>query len=459
MVELLREFEGKTGSQSTKSSNPFVISDAIDAFGWREENKRESQSRREAMRKLTLVQRTDLLTPSIPSCCASRRATSALSRGRSATSDSSESSGRFKMAQRMTEFIQQKREMYIVQMLIDKKAEQIAKISNTIKHDEQKVLEDEENISRLSSKYKMVSAHIEIALARAKKRVEAARRERVEKMMEMKRKALSVNQMKADIIKNEDLVEAYRSYSEFLEAVTPEGQQTMEYFKDPKTLLDELARLEDYNYRLIDNCQNVESAMKKGNVMVHNEISATDKGIKELQKKISDNNEEFAKEEAEFCQVDEYRNEQVEDELAELSQRVRDAHERCFHRQSHSTVLAMLEEFEVAMESCYKEMELIDPAFIQEKQAIKDKQNREKIRTLKQQKRQEEQERKKEQAIKRATRPAKKRAGRPVIPRSVPRHKEKKHSAKYLEHLQEQQRIEQMLYGSIYDTDHYAQVF
>ena len=458
VADLIREFDVKTASQATRSPNPFSIPDALGSFGWREENRRESQSRRAAMRKLTLVQRTDLMTPSIPSCCATRRATSALSGNKSMSEDST-SSGRYKMAQRMTEFIQQKREMYIVQMLIDKKAEQIQKISNTIKNEERRVLDDEQNIERLSSKYKMVSAHCEIAVARAKKRVEAARRERVEKMMQLKRKTLSVNQMKAEIVKNEDLVEAYRSYHEFLEAMTPDGKNMLEYFKEPQTLLDELAELEDYNYRVIDNCQNVENRMKKENRKIDQQIAEADRGISTLRRKISDCEAALQKESENFCETEECRSEQVESELAELSQKVRDAHERCFHRESHKTVVALLEEFESAMDDFYRQLECIDPKFVEEKQAIKDKQNFEKIRTMKQQKRQEEQERKKEQAIKRATRPVKKKVGRPVVPRSVPRRKEKKNSEKYLEYLKEQKRIEKMLYGSIHDTDHYAQVF
>ena len=83
------------------------------------------------------------------------------------------------------------------------------------------------------------------------------------------------------------------------------------------------------------------------------------------------------------------------------------------------------------------------------KQSKFDKDRREEMRVALQKEKEQIQQEKKEQALARANKPIKKKMGRPVMERSLPRHFVKKDNEKLLRLLAEQKAQEEFLFGEI----------
>ena len=123
----------------------------------------------------------------------------------------------------------------------------------------------------------------------------------------------------------------------------------------------------------------------------------------------------------------------------------------CFGATADVTPVVMLQRISNKLDDFYQKMDLIDPEYAQNKQAIKDKQRREQQRKEKQEKQEAETKIKMEQALARANKPIKKKTGRPIYGRGVLRKKETKEDLKLLKELKEKKETEKLLYGESFE--------
>lgn len=439
-----------------RSPNPFKLPSRIEAFGFKEQNKKQLHEEREKMRKMTLLQRTDSLKPSIPPCIIQKsRSNSVMSRNRDYTSTSNTSSTpqMFEKHTRTTEFIQQKREIYIMQMVIDKKSDEIKKIENEIKKSEIELVRREQKIEQELQDVKLQTTKCEIRLARARKKAEDATRHRVELIKKVKQVSNSVAIMNSEIFKNEDLLESYHRYDNFLRGLTPDDKNIFEYFTNPSVLIEDMTDIENKNLAMIKACHYYSNLLKKGKKVIQSELDSTENTIEKLNDDI------------EICHKDEIvddtfdskseqnkkRLETVEEELERLILHIRKTYMNCLKKEFNHNPISMLEEVECTLHDLQIKLNLVDPSFINEKQIIKDKERREEQRREKQILQEIEQAKKMRQALERATKPIKKKTGRPIIERSKLVKLEKKDDQLLIRQRQEQQRLEKLLYGSPYE--------
>ena len=502
---LIRPKTAMTGTRSRSmtrrsKNNPFVIPPVAELLADREEEEIKIKEERDLIRSMTLKQRADMLRPPIPEYLirSSQHATPNISFSGNNTapimpkSSSKNISHKLKRPKtrgsffitnrqlingdfqfddgfddekykkgdpnnptshriegcRISEFIQQKREIYHVQMLMDRKNYEIQRLNKQIAIEEANLLEQEQNIEESSQSYKIQNAKVEADLARARKRMEEASRKKVAATKNLRLFKQQVEIMKAEISKNLDLLDEYQSYKIFLESITPQGRDTEQYFTDPANLMIELEVVEKDNLFLIQQCQVLQDMQTRGKKTIKEEIESTDIMIEKAQ-----NNLYTVEEVPPFdsSQINiEDRQDEVESQLKHFAKLVNNLHIRCYKKESNISTMGILEKIENDLEDMYKTIDMIDSKFVSEKQSNIDKRRREQQRKDKLEKQALEQKMKTDQALKRATQPIKKQTGRPLYERTSPVKIRKTNDAKLLAQKIEQQRVDTLLYGELY---------
>lgn len=446
-------------SQNVKqNTNPFRLPSAIDSFGFKEQNKKHLHEERERMRKMTLMQRTDALKPSVPPCITQKtRSNSVISRNRDYLSTSNTSSAsqlQFEKHIRTSEFIQQTREVYIMQMVIDKKNDEIQRIGSHMKREEAELIRREQKINQESQNIKLLTTKCEVRLARARKKAEDATSRRVDLIKKVKQVTNSVATMNSEILKNEDLLESYNRYNDFLKSLTPHRYTNMfDYFKDPSVLIEDINDCEMKNLNMIQGYHYYSNHLESGTSVLQNELVDTNNIIEELNESIEscdkdNSNYEIIPENSEETQK---QSDEVEGELERLILCVRKTYVNCLRKEFNHNPISMLEEIEAKLHDFQVKLTLVDPNFIKEKQIIKDKERREKQRREKQEQQEIEQAKKMKQTLERATKPIKKRTGRPIVGKSKLVTHQKKDDQLLIKQRLEQQRLDKLLYGSPYE--------
>lgn len=483
-------------------NNPFRIPPVAELLAGREEEEIRINEEREAVRSMTLKQRAELCRPPIPdylirssqhaspetSIYGSSNTTPNLSRLSSRNTnrkrpktrsslfitnrqlingdfqfdDGFEDSEKYRNGQstsdqptmhktqrgRITEFIQEKRDIYHVQMLMDRKNYEIQRLNKQIANEEASLLEQERNIEESSQSYKIQTTKVETDLARARKKMEEAVRRRVSATKSLRQFKQQVEQMKSEISKNLDTLDDYQSYKIFLESLLPNGKTVEQYFVQPSDLITELEVVEKDNLFLIQQCQILNELQNRSEKTMKEVIDTTEVLIEKAQNKLSNVEEVpiFDQSNEEILE----NQKEVENEIKRFGKLVNNLFIKCYKKESNISTIGILEKIENDLEDMYKKIDLIDSKFVTEKQSGIDKRRREQQRKDKLEKQALEQKMKTDQALKRATQPIKKQTGRPLYERTTPIKMHKTNDAKLLAQKMEQQRVDNLLYGELF---------
>ena len=447
------------GPSSARSYvNPFIMPKGSDRFQYREEENRKQKEQLAAVHKMTLVQRADMQTPKIPSLVTT--ATVKVREPSSARSGAAPRSNEVRPVppeapntgknMRMTEFVAQKREIFLVQLLIERKNKEMHRLDNEMRAEEKSLLDTENALAEASNQYKMATAQAEAALARARKASEAATKKRVELQKEYKLLLQTTSITRAEITKNEDTLEAHRRYYEFLKSITRDGHSMEEFYESPKVLEAEFDAMEKQNLFLIEQFQELEQDIEKGVNREHTILADTIAQIESVQKKLGVvpvvKDEPYTLTEADLREA-----ENVESELKALNALILKTFVKCFGAGGDISTMGMLERIENALEDMYVKIEYVNPAFVEQKQKKKDYERGEQRRKEEAERKEAEQRLKVQQALERATRPIKKRTGRPMVRRVLPIKETRTDEAALRAAMLEQQRINDLLYGEDLD--------
>ena len=438
--------------------NPFIMPKGSDRFQYREEENRKQKAQLAAVHKMTLVQRADMQTPRIPSLVSSQG--ERVREPSSARSNAAPRSNEVRPVppeapntaknMRMTEFVAQKREIFLVQLLIERKNKEMNRLDNEMRAEEKALLDTENSLAETSNQYKMATAQAEAALARARKASEAAAKKRVELQKEYKLLTQTTSITRAEITKNEDTLEAHRRYYEFLQSITPEGHSMEEFYESPKKLEAEFDTLERENLFLIEQFRELEQEIEKGVNREHKMLSDTVEQLETVRKKLGVV-PVVPDEPHTLTEADVREAENVENELKVLREMILETFVKCFGAGGDISTMGMLERIENALEDMYVKIEYVNPAFAEQKQKKKDYERSEQRRRDEALRKEAEQRLKVEQALERACRPIKKRTGRPMVRRVLPIKEKCTDEAALRAAMLEQQRIERLLYGEDMD--------
>ncbi|OHT07752.1 hypothetical protein TRFO_23938 [Tritrichomonas foetus] len=353
----------------------------------------------------------------------------------------------YQCKEELHDFVNQKREIFFVQLLIDRKKKEIERIRGQ-EHAEAAVFKDQENkIAETKNQYKMTSNQLEAELSRLRKIADIAAKQRAEASASLKIKKARLLNIENEIAVNEETARAYRNYHSFLKAVELDyDRETL--FKNPKLILDELEKLENDNLFLFEKC----AKLKYDQERISSKINA------EIEKVVDEQNSIYGS----SSRISNMFNTEIiensslprtpeiialDDELARLTIIINDAYAECFGKCADISPLIMLEKIENELEAMFKESKSIPEKEILEKQNAKEKERREKQRIEKQMAQILEQQAKNDAAIQRSKMPIKKRTGRPLVERCIP--------IKVCRHVNtrnlDEEYQERLLYGPISD--------
>ena len=181
--------------------NPFRLATSHDLFRNREEENRRIRTRQTQSRRLSLVQRSESVTSHLPPCrfTPSRSKTSPLAFSSADILNTTKRKPRTKHNQIMPEFIQQKRDIFMVQLFIDRKNREIKKYEQDQHQIERASAERETTISEKSTKYKLAMNALEARLARCRKNSQLATQRHAQLVKELQASQQNVSVMKSNI--------------------------------------------------------------------------------------------------------------------------------------------------------------------------------------------------------------------------------------------------------------------
>lgn len=427
-----------------QAKNPFDLPPDSELLQMRDEENRKAKERHQKLIKRSIINRSS--TSLAHSNNQSRYGCRSNLDNREYGMGISPPAAEHQQRQQMGEFVDQKREIFLVQLLIDRKNKEIQRIQNLRKTEKKNIAEEEAKIAEVSNQYKMTTNQIDAELNREKKSMDQAIKNRTMVQKKLKQKTLYVDAITAENSRNLETRAAYQNYYKFLSHMTPPDMKMFEFFSSPQVLLDEIEKVENENLFLIQHChellyeqETVTSAVKAD---IKSTVAESDELMDAIGKLSTVEQLSFA------CDHSSPENEALEKEINKLAKIVTQTYEECFNESADVNTLTRLERIENEFEKMYREMETIDADFIKTKQTEKDKKRREEQRKAKAEEQQKEQARKHKQALLRAQMPIKRKTGRPVHERTLPI-KLNRNTIDEKQKLIEEQAQDIFLYGDI----------
>jgi len=396
--------------------NPFDIPSDMELLERRDAEVKKHKENQKVLSKQSLVQRNSTIKSPIYSA-----GKSLSKKNRKSTASILENNttifGENQRRQQMNEFIEQKREIFLVQLLIDRKVKEIERISQTRKTEKKNLADEVAKISETSNQYKMTRNQIDSELQRGKTAMDEAIKHRTELAKELKQKRALVSSISSEIVKNEELLDSFKSYEDFLKKISPNETTPKDYFQRPAQLLYELEKIEKENLFLIRRCHELAESQETGLTRVSLELERT-KNEKDRISNAMNGLEKIKKVDLSGHKMKDSG--WVDDDLKIITNHVKKTYMTCFRVSADINALTMLERIENSLENLYSQCSQIDNEHLSKHLMKQEMSRRDVMKKQKQAKDEEEQRKKLEQAIERANKPIKRKMGRPVHERYLP---------------------------------------
>ena len=367
----------------------------------------------------------------------------------------------------LRDFIQQKREIFLEQIAIDTKKEELQRLAQLEREEEENLKVKEAEVNLFRDQFRTFLESDGKTTMEARRAAEEKAKERIEVAMQIKQISSQISALRNEIAHCDEKLQECKAYKSFLEHITPKEwrQQHPEpeiYFKTPHQLLDIMKTLEEQNMFLMRHCQEAEETVERYRSRFSQMMECRDSKIMEQTEKREKRQQELDEMEA---RNDEYKvtgdflmgNELSADEKKELQQAILQFHEQLgFDASSSKDTPTMLRRIESKMEEVAMKLENVaktNPTLLKELAQKKETEHRNQERTEKSIREKQEQEEKLVKALQLAMMPVKKRTGRPLVQRTIP-WKEQTREKREEELRQKQAQAaadEALLYGAIWD--------
>ena len=436
----------RSQAHSSRSTNPFKLPPAAEMFSQAEEKLLKRQEEREQIQHYTLAQRVEMMQSPIPPCRIKHVKSRPTTRETEVKTMSENRRAKTARTKRIEEFITEKREIYLTQLLIDKKTSETAKIYKSMTDNEKKYLEQEEEIQTLSDKMKYATQQVEVTISRARRDLEIAIQNRVEKTKQLRFQQNKNNILRADITKNEDLLEIYQGYKDFMSTLIPEGKTLEDCYHDFNLIPDYFDKIEKDNLFIQIQCQRIEELDSRG-VDAVNESLANNQRVIEQVKTLMDNIEPLPTVSYEINKETVEERQNIVTEINDITKLIHNTYVHCFGEDTKQSALTMLTKLENSLNQMYHDIEYVNPTFVSKRITAINIERRNQARKLAQEEKDRILAEKKKQALARATKPAKKRTGRPLYIKTAPYKKVKRDDDKEKELIRKRKKMEDLLFG------------
>ena len=347
--------------------------------------------------------------------------------------------------QKMPDFIEQKREIFLVQLLIDRKVKEIERISQTRKTEKKNLADEEAKISETLNQYRLTRNQVENETKRGKNAMEDSIKRKGEISKLVKQSQSVVDNIKNEINKNTELLSLHSTYSDFLNSLTPKDESTLEFFKDPNQLLIELERIEKENLFLISKSQELTENQENSYIYVSDLIDKTKLEKEQIQNALKNINIDSKI----YSNTSQMEQSEIELELKKITDSVNKIFNKCFDVKSNLSTLTMLEKIENTLESFYSQIQSIDPEALAKHLQKQELERRNELKKEKLAKDEADQKKKAAQTAERANKPIKRKTGRPLNVRVLPIKSRKLYDEQQKEIEEKAQ--DEFLFGEILD--------
>lgn len=341
-------------------------------------------------------------------------------------------------------FVARKREIFLVQMDIDTKVEEIQKLERATAQREEALRKSE---IMLAEDHARFDEFLKDNDAKVREAVNAAEREaraKHEKVKEMKRLQADIASASQELNRKEEKLQECYEYKKFLDSLTPaewfeehpealrdiddddDGSSVPMYFTEPEQLMRVFTQLEEQNLFLIQSVREAEETLqsvKAKHVSTKEQMDAetsTLRGqIAQLQQAIDAEERKGERLMRQLQSGNEGDDNTIEKELTELTKRVTEVYLECgFAHDPSISVLQMLTNIEAKMEEYFTAIDALPAEVVADLEKQKEKERRRLAREEKMRQQKLEHEVRFQRALERARAPAHKKTGKPVMFRS-----------------------------------------
>ena len=415
--------DGKLITYNT-TGNPFITSSQQFSGESRQDfNNRITREIQERNHQ-TLIQKTEQLKSHIPSVTtgATSQVHSRL-QTRSASMHSQPLSTKKQPRERtktMPECMLQKRQIYLTQLLIDKKRAEMRKIARNQVLTQDKMDKDEKDVNNEIDEYKQSMNALQAALSRSRKKAAENSQQYSSLVKTFSQLQSSVNAKSAIISKNEEILEQYEEYAEFLKIFLPREyeKRMFDYFNNPLVLIKELDELQTETLNLVNCYQHfvdVEGVLNEKTEAMMKEQDDEDNKINKIIEK------------TELPKIETFQSKKVETDkdiltakIDNIKNTISETYMICFGHKADISPMNMLEKIEQSLEQMLKIEQTVDPDVLEKIKAQKEEERREKERQEGHERRRLEQLQKYQKALERANKEIPRHDKRRPIERMIP---------------------------------------
>lgn len=408
-----------------KNGNPFITVTRNTKTETRETRNKRLSKENLMKTQQTLEERSELArrrVPSLTTPATTSHQSRVASRARSAASeldtsyDVTQHHGRTKT---MPERMYQTRQIYLTQLLINKKQAEIANLHRKQINTEYNTLKAEQDVSDEANDMKNYMNQLQAALSKSRKVAAENASHYSTLYKELLQLQANVSAKSSIISKNEEILEQYQEYERFLRTFVPDTVENIfDFFDHPSVLLEEMDLLQGETLNLVKcynhymECENVinERVQKKAKEQEFEELEIAANELRTKKKPL----EEIKTADASR------RNDLLDQELNKLTDQISETYEACFGIKPDLSPINMLEKIETQLEEMMKIEETVAPEILLEIKTKKDEERKLKERLDGQEKRRLEQMRKVEQALERANKAIPRHDKRRKVQRMLP---------------------------------------
>ena len=363
----------------------------------------------------------------------------------------------------LRDFIDQKREIFLAQLSIETKREELQRLERLEKEEEQNLAKQEAEITLFREQFQAFLENDGKTTTEARRAAEEKSKQRLEVALKIRQVSSNNSTIRSEIAHFEEKLQECERYKAFLEGLTPpkwrrEHPLPEMYFTEPSKLIEVMQSLQDQNMFLIQHCQDAEEVLERFKDKFTNLLKERDGSIDDMVKKREGCRAKLnaTRERNETYKVSgdfRHGNELSPMEKEELEEVIREFHAELGFEATSKNVVTMLRRIENKMEDLSEALDKQDRNVVARMFVEKVHKRLEKERAETAARKQKEQEEKALRAFQLATMPIKRRTGRPLVPRVLPE------EADTREEREEQMRIlaaqkladKNLLYGPIWD--------
>ncbi|EAX99644.1 hypothetical protein TVAG_091110 [Trichomonas vaginalis G3] len=363
----------------------------------------------------------------------------------------------------LKEFISQKREIFLAQLAIDTKQEELQRLEKLEKEEESALKAKAAEINLFKTQFANFIESDGKATMDAGKAAEKKAKERLEVSMKIKQVSGQISTLRNEIAHQDEKLTECQQYEQFLESLTPpEWRKTHPgemYFKDPDQLINIIASLEEQNMFLIRHCQEAEEAVERYRTKFNELLESREGGLKQMatNKEEKERELQVTREKNGQYKIDsefKYGNELGDEEYNQIQQDIINFHKSLgFDVSSSNDIAMMLRRIENRMEELIMRLEKFEQSTVKSLALEKERERRDLKRTKDQEEKQRGQAEKVKKAIELANKPIERKLGRPLVERIIPKKGQSRQEEedKARQEKLEKEADEQLLFGQIWD--------